>query len=168
MGFLKNGKLVCLGWHFKYYFFFNNFYFKQLMVSKIHRSIFFWLKKFKTEIEIAVNCREFWHRTHAQAWYICCYQSCKQSSWSCLCMSSPSPLHRLATQHFDESYKPKQCKPFLSQLEHTIWVSRHRTLRAQYLHLSVFLWKQYIIRANSKDFCKFQSFCLCTPSLTLT
>ena len=22
---LKNGKLVCLGWHFKYYFFFDNF-----------------------------------------------------------------------------------------------------------------------------------------------
>ena len=39
-------------------------------------------------------------------------------------MSSPSPLHRLATQHFDERYKRKQSKLFLSQPEHTIWVSR--------------------------------------------
>ena len=37
-------------------------------------------------------------------------------------MSSPSPLHRLATQHFDERYKHKQSESFLSQPEHTIWV----------------------------------------------
>ena len=54
-------------------------------------------------------------------------------------MSSPSPLHRLAAQHFDERYKRKQSESFLSQQERTIWVSRHRTLRTQYLHLSVFL-----------------------------
>ena len=50
-------------------------------------------------------------------------------------MSSPNPLHRLATQHFDGTYKWKQSESFLSQPEHTIWVSRHRTLRTQYLHL---------------------------------
>ena len=56
---------------------------------------------------------------------------------------------------------------FLSQPELTIWVSRHRTFRTQYLHLGVFLWKQYIIRASYKGFCKLQSFCLCTLLLTL-
>ena len=55
------------------------------------------------------------------------------------CMSGPRPLHRIATQHFDERYKRKQSESFLSQPEHTIWVSRHRTLRTQYLHLGVFL-----------------------------
>ena len=65
-------------------------------------------------------------------------------------MSSPNPLHRLATQHFDERYKRKQSESFLSQSEH----SRQRTLRTQYLHLGVFLWKQYIILASYKDFCK--------------
>ena len=42
-------------------------------------------------------------------------------------MPSPSPLHRLATQHFDERYKRKQSQSFLSQPEHTIWVSRQGT-----------------------------------------
>ena len=37
-------------------------------------------------------------------------------------MSSPSPLHRLGTQHFVERYKRKQSESFLSQLGHTIWV----------------------------------------------
>ena len=55
------------------------------------------------------------------------------------CMSGPSPLHRIATQRFDERYKRKQSESFLSQPEQTIWVSRHRTLRTQYLHLGVFL-----------------------------
>ena len=36
--------------------------------------------------------------------------------------------------------------------EHTIWVSRHRTLKTQSLHLSIFLWKQYKILASSKTF----------------
>ena len=76
--------------------------------------------------------------------------------WSGLCISSPSPLHRLAKQHFDERYKRKQSESFLSQPEQTIWVSRHRTLRTQYLHLGVFLWKQYKILASYKDFCKLQ------------
>ena len=78
--------------------------------------------------------------------------------WSCLCMSSPSPLHWRATQRFDERYKRKQSESFLRQPEHTIWVSRHRTLRTQYLHLGLFLWKQYIILASYKDFGKLQSF----------
>ena len=41
-------------------------------------------------------------------------------------MSSSSPLHRLATQHFDERYKRKQSESFLRQPQHTIWASRHR------------------------------------------
>ena len=36
------------------------------------------------------------------------------------------------------------------------------------LHLSVFLWKQYIILGSYQDFCKLQNFCSCTPLLTLT
>ena len=44
-------------------------------------------------------------------------------------MSIPSPFHQLVTQHFDERYKRKEDKSFLSQPEYTIWVSRHRTLR---------------------------------------
>ena len=46
--------------------------------------------------------------------------------------STASTLHR-----FDQCYKRKQSESFLSQPEHTIWVSRHRTLITQYLHLSV-------------------------------
>ena len=71
-------------------------------------------------------------------------------------MSSLRPLHRQAAQHFDERNKRKQSESFLSQPEQTIWVSRHRTLRTQYLHLGVFLWKQYKILASYKDFCKLQ------------
>ena len=41
-------------------------------------------------------------------------------------------------------------------------------MRSQYLHLNVFLWKQYVILASYKNFCKLSSFCLCTPLLTLT
>ena len=70
-------------------------------------------------------------------------------------MSNPSRLHRLAVQHFYERYKRKQSESFLSQAKHTILVSRHRTLRTQYLHSAVFLWKQYIILTSYKDFCKF-------------
>ena len=54
-------------------------------------------------------------------------------------MSSLRPLHRQAAQHFDERYKRKQSESFLSQPELTIWVSRHKTLRTQYLYLGVFL-----------------------------
>ena len=88
--------------------------------------------------------------------------------WSYLCMSSPCPLYRQAAQDFDERYKHKQSESFLSQQECTIWVSRHRPLRTQYLHLSAFLWKQDKILASYKDFCKLQSFCLYTPLLTLS
>ena len=82
-----------------------------------------------------------------------------------LIWSGRSPFHWLATEHFDEHYKRKQTESFLTQSEHTILVSRHRTLRTQYLHLSVFFWKQYIILASYKDFCKLQCFCLCAPLL---
>ena len=56
-GTLINDKLVCLGWHFKYYFFFDNFCFKQSLVLKIWKFIeyFFWLKKFKNDIEIPLK-----------------------------------------------------------------------------------------------------------------
>ena len=108
------------------------------------------------------------NRIHTDAWCISCSQSCKRSFWSGLCMSSPSPLHWPATQNFDEHYKCKQSELFLNQPEHSIWVSRHRTLRTQYLHFSVFLWKQYTILVSYKDFCKLQSFCLSTPLFTLT
>ena len=93
-------------------------------------------------------------RIHTDAWCICWSQCCKRSS-SDFCMPSPSPLHRLATQHSDERFKRKQSESFLSQPEHIIWVSRHGTLSTLYLRLGVFLWKQYIIIANYKDFCKF-------------
>ena len=53
-------------------------------------------------------------------------------------MSSLHPLHQHAAQHFDEPKKGKQSELFLSKPEHTIFVSRHRTLRNQYLHLGVF------------------------------
>ena len=62
----------------------------------------------------------------------------------------------------------KQNESFLSQSEHIIWVSRHRNVRTQYLHLSVFIWKQYIIQSSYKDFCILQSFWLCTPLPILT
>ena len=54
-------------------------------------------------------------------------------------MSSLRPVHRQAAQHFGERFIRKQSKSFLSQPEHTIWVSRHRTLRTQYFHLGVLL-----------------------------
>ena len=91
---------------------------------------------------------------HTDVRCICCSQCFKRSSWSGLRMSSPSPLHRLETQHFDERYKRKKSESFLSQPEHTIWVSRHKPLSSQYLHLVVFLWKQYKILASYQDFCK--------------
>ena len=72
--------------------------------------------------------------------------------WSGLCISSPIPLHQLATQHFDQPYNRTQSESFLIQQEHTIWVLRNRTLRTQYLHLGVFLWKQYIILGRYKDY----------------
>ena len=54
-------------------------------------------------------------------------------------MSSLHPLHQQAAQHFDEASKRKQSESFLSQPEHTIFVSRHRTLRNQYLHWVFFI-----------------------------
>ena len=54
-------------------------------------------------------------------------------------MSSLRPLHQQAAQYFDEHFIHKQSESFLSQLEQTIWVSRHRTLTTKYLHLGAFL-----------------------------
>ena len=54
-------------------------------------------------------------------------------------MSILQPLHQQDAQHFDERFIRKQSESFLSQPEQTIWVSRHRTVSTQYLHLSVFL-----------------------------
>ena len=55
-------------------------------------------------------------------------------------MSSPSLLHRVAAaQYLHDRYKRKQSDSFLSNPERTIWVSRHRTLRTQYLSMGVFL-----------------------------
>ena len=71
-------------------------------------------------------------------------------------MTSLRPLHRQAALHFDECFIRKQSEAFLSQPEQTISVSRHRTLRTQYLNLNVFLWQQYKIPASYKDFCKLQ------------
>ena len=51
---------------------------------------------------------------------------------------------------------------------HHLGLKKQRNLRTQYLHLGLFLWKQYIVLANYKDFCKLRSFWLCTPLLTLT
>ena len=47
--------------------------------------------------------------------------------WSDLCMSSPSPLRWLVTQHFDDRYKYKESEWLLSQPEHTFWVRRLKT-----------------------------------------
>ena len=71
-------------------------------------------------------------------------------------MPSLRPLHWQAAQHFDVRFIRKQSESYLSQPEHTIWISRHRTLKTQYLHLGVFLWKQYKILASYKDFFKSQ------------
>ena len=65
-------------------------------------------------------------------------------SGSGLCMSNPNSLDGLETQHFDERFKRKSSESFLSQPGHTIWVSRHRSLRTQYLHFGVFFFESNI------------------------
>ena len=59
-------------------------------------------------------------------------------------MPGPSPLHRLVAQHFDEPHNNKQSKSFLSQPEHTIWVSRHRTLRDNF-----YIWVFFLKAAHN-------------------
>ena len=78
--------------------------------------------------------------------------------WSGLCISSPSQLHQLEAQHFDEHYKRKQSESFVSKPEHTIWVSRHRTLRMQYLHFGVFLWNQYKVLPRCNKYASWKIF----------
>ena len=65
-------------------------------------------------------------------------------------MSSLSPLHQLATQHFDEHYKPKQSQSFLSLPEYTIWIWRYRTLRKQ-----IFIFGWFSLKAVYNS-CKLQ------------
>ena len=72
--------------------------------------------------------------------------------WSGLCMSSPSLLNWLVTQHFDEHYKSKQNEWFLSEPEYTILVSRHRILRTEYLSLGVFLSKQHHLGLKAQSY----------------
>ena len=100
------------------------------------------------------SCESLWYKSDAKKISMGILRA--RQIWSGLCMSSFHPLHRQAAQHFDERFICKQTESFLSQPEQTIWVSRHRTLRTQYLHLGVFLWKQYKILASYKDFCKLQ------------
>ena len=56
---LINGKLVCLKWHLKYYFFYDKFGFKQLLVLKTHWGMLFKLKKFKNNIKIRLKRTSF-------------------------------------------------------------------------------------------------------------
>ena len=65
-------------------------------------------------------------------------------------MSSPSPLHRLATQHFDERYKRKQSESFLSQPEHTIL-----GLKAQNFENPIFTFGYFPLKAVC-NYCKLQ------------
>ena len=69
-------------------------------------------------------------------------------------MSSPSLLHRVAAQYLHDRNKRKQSDSILIQPGHTIWVSRHRTLRTQYLHIGVFLSNQFMIPAKTFAICK--------------
>ena len=77
-------------------------------------------------------------------------------------MSSPNLLHRLATQHFDERYKRRQSDSFLSQPEHI-----SQGLDAQNFENQIFTFGCFSLKAVNSS-CKLQSFCLCTPLLTLT
>ena len=95
------------------------------------------------------SCESLWYKSDAKKISMGILRA--RQIWSGLCMSSFHPLHRQAAQHFDERFICKQTESFLSQPEQTIWVSRHRTLRTQYL------WKQYKIIASYKDFCKLRS-----------
>ena len=62
-----------------------------------------------------------------------CSHCCKRSSRSGLCMSSLSPLHRLATQHFDECYKRKQSESFFEPAR-----THHLGLKAQKFENSIY------------------------------
>ena len=78
----------------------------------------------------------------------------------------PQSIASTSNTTFWSALQRKQSESFLSQSEHLIWVLRPKTLITQYLHLGVFLWKQYVILASYKDFWKLQSFWSCTPLLT--
>ena len=80
-------------------------------------------------------------------------------------------IHCIDQQHNNilaNATNAKQSESFLSHPYYTIWVLRRRTLRTQYLHLCVLVWKQCIILASYKGFCKSQSFWLYTLLVALT
>ena len=101
------------------------------------------------------SCEWWWYKSDCKLFLMKILGKTKLI-WSGLCMLSLHPLHWQAAQHFDERLIRKQSESLLSQPEQTIWISRHRTLRTQYLHLGVFLWKQHKILASYEDFCKLQ------------
>ena len=70
-------------------------------------------------------------------------------------MSSPSPLHRLATQQFDERYKSKQSESFLSQPEHNIWVSWYGIFTLFYWKNPIFTFGCFSLKAVYNS-CKLQ------------
>ena len=70
--------------------------------------------------------------------------------WSGLCMSSPSPFHQLATQHFDERNKRKQSKSFLSQPE-----DFQKGLKAQKFENPIFTFGCFSLKAIYNS-CKLQ------------
>ena len=59
-----------------------------------------------------------------------------------LCISSPSPLHRLATQHFNECYKRKESESFLSQPR-----THHLGLKAQNFESPIFAFGCFYLKA---------------------
>ena len=66
-------------------------------------------------------------------------------------MSSPSPLHQLATEHFDDPYKRKQSESFLSQPEHYLG------LKAQNFENPTLTFGCFSLKAEYYP-CKLQSF----------
>ena len=98
------------------------------------------------EILSELQCQD---RIHTDAWCICCSQCCKRSSWSGLCMSSPSPLHWLATQHFHERYKCKQGSRFEPVRTH------HLGLKAQNFEKPIFTFGCFSLKAVYNS-CKLQ------------
>ena len=89
-------------------------------------------------------------RIYTNAWCICCSQCCKQSSWTGPCMSSPSPLYRLATQHFDERYNRKEWVIFETARTH------HLGLKTQNFEKPKFISGCFSLKAVYNS-CKLQS-----------
>ena len=100
------------------------------------------------EILSELQCQD---RIHTNAWCICCSQGCKRSSWSGFCMSIPSPLHWLATQHFDMSatnaHRVNRFEPARTH---------HLCLKAQNFENVIFTFRCFSLKAvcNSCNSCK--------------